>query len=234
MKTDRSPVFGALSNPSMVDFPGRLAAVLFTTGCNFRCGFCHNARLLGIRQEGYTWEELDRLCRRFKSNWVKGAVLTGGEPTLAGNLVETIEFLRVRGLPAKLDTNGSRPDVLRRVLPRVEYVAMDIKCRIENYPDFVAFEDIAAIRQSIRLLLSADIGCEFRTTVIEGVHTEEDLREIGAVVRGAKRYVLQAFVPREDLPEERLRKAPRTRPATLYRLAEVIGEYVEETIVRGD
>jgi len=234
MNTDRSPIFGILTNPSLMDFPGCIAAVMFTTGCNFSCGFCHNASLLGAPREGYTWDRLDEICRQFKANWVKGIVITGGEPTLAGNLLETIHFLRKRGFAIKIDTNGSRPAVLRKVLPLVDYVAMDIKCSLARYPAFVQFCDLDAIRQSIQMILAGSTTYEFRTTVIEGIHSKDEMREIGAMIRGAQRYVLQAFLPRENLPDPVLRTKQRTTPALLRCLAVIAKDFVEETIIRGD
>lgn len=234
MYSERSPIFGMLSNPSMMDFPGCLSAVLFTTGCNFRCGFCHNAPLLGVRKQGYTWEELEKACRRLKKNWVKGVVITGGEPTLWENLGETLEFFRVRGFRVKLDSNGSRPDALKTVLPLVDYVAMDVKCRIERYPDFVSFSDVAAIRSSISLIMKEAPAYEFRTTVIEDVHDEDEIRAIGESIRGAELYALQAFIPRDDLPDETLRNKPRTRPQILESLGKTAGEYVRKVTLRGN
>jgi pyruvate formate lyase activating enzyme len=128
-----------LERPSMVDFPGRLACVLFTTGCNFSCGFCHNAPLLGERKPGLTWERLDSACREFRQSWVRGAVVTGGEPTLWRSLPQLLEFLSGHGFQLKLDTNGSRPADLERVLERLDYVAMDVKCSLARYEGFVRF-----------------------------------------------------------------------------------------------
>ena len=105
-----SPVRGVLRDASMVDYPGRLAAVLFLGGCNFRCGFCHNAALMGrVDADGLPWAEVEQMCRRFRDNWVDGAVVTGGEPTLNPGVFRVVERLREWGFAIKLDANGSRP-----------------------------------------------------------------------------------------------------------------------------
>lgn len=228
-----SPVFAVMPRPSMVDFPARLAVVLFTTGCNFRCGFCHNASLLGKPRRGYTWEQLDEECRRFRREWADGVVISGGEPTLSPRLDALIDRLRGHGFAVKLDTNGSRPGCLQRVLPKLDYVAMDVKCALERYPDFVAFADTDCIRASIRLLIDTDVDSEFRTTVLESVHDDAEMRAIGELVRGSRRFVLQPFVPRDDLPDPALRSQPRTSPDLLARLGRIMEEYVDEVIVRG-
>jgi pyruvate formate lyase activating enzyme len=222
-----------MRNPSMVDFPGHLAAVFFVTGCNFRCGFCHNAALLGAVKEGYSWDHLDELCERFRRQWVKAVVLTGGEPTLAPDLEDVLRFFRERGLAVKLDTNGSRPAVLAQVLERVSFVAMDVKCSLPRYPEFVGFADYEAIGRSIQLLLNSATPYEFRTTIIETVHTDLEMQAIGESVRGAASFAVQAFIPRDDLPDPALRTVPRTRPQALHRAAETLRPYVRKVEIRG-
>jgi pyruvate formate lyase activating enzyme len=233
MSQGHSSIYASMRNPSLVDFPGRMSAVFFTTGCNFRCGFCHNAPLLGTAKPGYTWEQLDELCQRFRRQWVRAAVLTGGEPTLDPNLSETLRFLRDHGFEVKLDTNGSRPDALAAVLDQVRFVAMDVKCSLPQYPRFVGCPDVAAVARSIALLLGASTPYEFRTTVIETVHTDGEMRAIGETVRGAVGFALQAFIPRDDLPDPRLRNTPRTRPQALQQAAQVLRPYVARVEIRG-
>ena len=230
-----SPVFGILRNPSMVDYPGRLSGVMFIAGCNFRCGFCHNAAELGgPLRPGMPWSQLERACRRFRDNWVEAVTITGGEPTLHPGLPELIRRLRAWGFLVKLDTNGSRPDVLETVLPHVDYAAMDVKCSLPRYADFVKFADGDKVRKSIGLIRSHAADYEFRTTVVPGVHDADEIRQVAELVAGSRRLALQAFVPRADLPDPTLRTMPRTAPETLRHLAEVVRPYVDEVILRGD
>jgi len=229
-----SPIYGHLANPSMVDFPGRLAVVFFTTGCNFGCGFCHNAGMLAQRKPGYAWSKLGEICQRFREQWVDGAVVTGGEPTLEPALPELLDFLRRFGLAIKLDTNGSCPEVLEQVLPRVDYVAMDIKCSLPSYPALTGFADTDCIRRSIALLKTHARDYEFRTTLVPGFDSDAEMRGIAELVHGARRYFLQPFLPREDLPDPGLRTEKRTPPDRLKQLHALMQGCADEVSVRGD
>ena len=232
---DRSPVFGILQNPSMVDYPGKLAAVFFLSGCNFACGFCHNARLMrDVGAPGLPWADVDDACRRFQENWVQGAVVTGGEPTLNPGVFEVVDKLRERGFSVKLDTNGSRPRALEKLLPQVDYVAMDVKCAPADYARRVGFGDVAALSESISMIRDRAKAYEFRTTVIEAWHGEDEMRAIGEWVRGAKLHVLQAFVPRADLPDPCCRKMRETPAEAMHPLADVLRRYVGRVEVRGE
>jgi pyruvate formate lyase activating enzyme len=226
-QVDRSPVYGARTQTTMVDFPGRIAGVVFTTGCNFQCGFCHNATLLQKQRPGYTWDKLRQICERFRGQWATGVVITGGEPTLAPGIEETVAFFREQGLAVKLDSNGSRPEMLERLLPMVDYVAMDIKTGLDRYHDFVQYPHTHHIEASIRLIMEQAKDYEFRTTVIEDVHTEDEAHRVGKLIAGAKRHYSQAFVPREDLPDPELAKKPRTNPDVVRAFSHVLGKYVE-------
>ncbi len=218
----------------MVDYPGRFAAVFFTSGCNFACGFCHNAALMGGKQSGLTWDQLHAAGSRFKKKWVNGVVITGGEPSCTDDLLELIHFFKERyGFAVKLDTNGSNPDVLVRCLPHVDYVAMDIKCGLSAYPDIVRFPDTDKIRQSIELIRAGARDYEFRTTVIETVHTDEQMAQVRELVEGSKRYALQAFIPRDELPLAEYRALPRTSAARLHQLKDRMAGCAGEILLRG-
>ncbi|MFA4944557.1 MAG: anaerobic ribonucleoside-triphosphate reductase activating protein [Lentisphaeria bacterium] len=230
-----SPVYALLKKPTMIDFAGHLAVVFFLSGCNFRCGFCHNAELLGRRRQGLPWARLDALCHEFRRNWVTGAVVSGGEPTLHEDLPGLIHFLKGHGFAVKLDTNGSRPEVLERVLPLLDAVAMDIKCAPERYHEFVRFADSATVIRSVELLRGSGLGVEFRTTVVETVHTAAEMHRIGDWLRGAERYLLQPFLPRPDLPDESLRGRPRTPQGLLLSHAALLRDgYGINVQVRGE
>jgi len=232
--SDATSIYAYLEKPSLVDYPKHFAAVFFTSGCGFTCGFCHNAALMGERQAGLSWGQLEDACARFKKDWVNGAVITGGEPTMAEGLVELACFLKDRfGFSVKLDTNGSNPEKLAECLPLVDYVAMDIKCSLSTYPELVGFPDVDKIRQSIKLIRSKAKDYEFRTTVIEPIHTNEQMDEIGLLVEGSKRYALQAFIPRENLPDPRFPRLPRTSSARLHELKERMTGCADEILLRG-
>ena len=230
---DRSPVFSFLQNPSLVDYPGKMAAVFFLSGCNFRCGFCHNARLMqDVNAPGLPWADVEAACQRFKENWVSAAVVTGGEPTLHPRVQQIVDKLREFGFSIKLDTNGSQPQVLEKLLPQVDYVAMDVKCAPADYPRHTGFNGTAALTESITLIREQARDYEFRTTVLEEWHDEDQMHAIGKWVRGAKLHVLQAFVPRDDLPDPACRNMRETPIDIMHPLAEVLSGYVGRVEIR--
>ncbi|QHI69623.1 anaerobic ribonucleoside-triphosphate reductase activating protein [Tichowtungia aerotolerans] len=228
-----SPVYAFLEKPSMIDFPGHMCGVFFTSGCNFTCGFCHNAVLMGKKQKTLSWERLDEVCRQFKDEWVDAVCITGGEPTLEPGLLDLIDFFRRRGFKIKLDSNGSRPEILRECLPKVDLVAMDIKAGPSGYEKLAGFPNIEKIKESIQLIMNSGVDYEFRTTVITPFHTDEQMLEAGELIKGAKRYCLQAFVPQDALPGEEFRSLARTTPQRLHELEKLMAPFVDEVIVRG-
>lgn len=176
---------GGLQKQSLIDWPGRLVAVIFTKGCNFRCGYCHNPSLvvphLLDREPDIPEEEVFGylLSRR---HWLQGVVVTGGEPTLHADLLEFLKRLQRLGLPVKLDTNGTHPDVLSELFRKnlVNFVALDVKHLLtrETYARVTptASEgDMEAVARTIALLRDhTEVGHMFRTTVIPGIHSEAD------------------------------------------------------------
>lgn len=227
-----SPVAAYLKQPTLVDFPGRLAAIFFLSGCNFRCGYCHNAALLAAHREGMTWERVEQACIHFRKHWADGVVITGGEPTLSPALPELIRRLKRHGFAIKLDTNGSRPDVLATVLAEVDYVALDIKCSQATYPRLTGFTEVELIAQSLALIRTHARAYELRTTLLEEFHSDADLHEVGQWIDGASRLVLQPFLPREDLPDPELRLRARTPPDRLRAAADILRPHVREIICR--
>lgn len=234
MTTDTSsPIYAFLEKPSMIDFPGHLCGVFFTSGCNFTCGFCHNAVLMGKPQKTLSWERLHEVCQRFKDEWTDAVCITGGEPTLQPELIQLIRFFRERGFKIKLDSNGSRPEVLKDCLPLIDLVAMDIKSGPSGYEELTGFSDLEKIRESIELIMNSGVDYEFRTTVLTPVHSDEQMLEIGELIQGAKRYTLQAFVPQDVLPDPTFRTLKRTTPDRLHELEKLMAPFADEIIVRG-
>jgi len=229
----RSPVVAVLSSVSMIDYPGRLAAVFFTAGCNFRCRFCHNAALVARPGAAYAWDDLRARARAFRDEWADGVVISGGEPTLAAGLPALVAELKALGFAVKLDTNGSHPEILAALLPLLDYVAMDVKTAPPRYESLTGFADTDALARSMELLRDGPTDYELRTTVIAGEHDEPCMDALGEWVRGARRWVLQPFVPRADLPDPALRAVPRTPGARLYELRARLAECAGEVLVRG-
>jgi len=194
---------GGLQKVSLIDYPGKISAVIFTQGCNFRCPYCHNPELVEQKLYRPCLPEKDILefiaTRRGKLDAV---TITGGEPTLQENLISFIQKIRKMGFAVKLDSNGSRPDVLARLIREklLDYIAMDVKAPTEKYQNVVKVPvNIDVIRESIRLVLKADMPHEFRTTVVSSLLTQKDIAAIAREIAGAKRYVLQKFQPARTL-----------------------------------
>lgn len=193
-----------LQKLAMVDYPGKLAATVFTGGCGLRCPFCHNALLvtrLAETPEIPEQEVLDFLASR--RGLLDGVVLTGGEPLLQPDAADFLRKVRELGFAVKLDTNGCHPDALADILDRrlADYVAMDIKNSLEKYPWTVGVPgfDTAPVERCARLLMEGPADYEFRTTLVRPFHEVGDMETIGRWLRGARRYYLQAFVDSGDL-----------------------------------
>jgi pyruvate formate lyase activating enzyme len=188
---------------SLIEYPGRICAVLFTGGCNLACPFCHNPELvlpdLLDKQFSITADELILALGR-RRGFIDAVALTGGEPLFHDGTIDLLQRIRRDvGLMIKLDTNGTFPDRLEKALPLVDYIAMDLKSSPAKYPlatgGHAAFEDV---RESIELVKSAE-DYEFRTTMVPELVTPEDVMELLSIVSPVKRYVLQQFRPGKTL-----------------------------------
>lgn len=221
---------------SLVDFPGRIAASLFSGGCNFRCPNCHNADLvlhcnqLPDLAEDEIWAFLEQ-----RRGLLDGVVLSGGEPTLQPDLLAFIARLHGLGFLVKLDTNGYLPDLLEEAIAdrAVDYVAMDVKASLPKYAEAAGVEiDTTRIARSVALLLGSEIEYEFRTTVVPGLLDEDDIVRIGQRIAGARAYYLQQFVPRNTLDPAMLDRQPYTA-SRIRAMAELAQPSVESVGVRG-
>ncbi len=190
----------------MVDFDEKIACTVFTGGCNFRCPFCHNGALVvgDVKAEQIDENEVfDYLQKR--KGLVDAVCVTGGEPTLQPDLKDFLRKVRDMGYLTKLDTNGLRPDVLKSVLDEklVDYVAMDVKNSLKKYALTVGLNvvDTEKIKESINMLLNGSVDYEFRTTLMKEFHTTDDMRDIAALINGAKKYFMQKYKDNEECIE---------------------------------
>lgn len=182
---------------SMLDFPGKLAAIIFTQGCLFRCSYCHNPELVLQQIDGRYDENAlcDLLSRR--QQMLDGVVITGGEPTIQKDLLEFMLKMKEMGLLVKLDTNGWRPAIVEQAINQrlVDYIAMDIKAPWNKYEQVIKIPAATIVRQcmqTMRLIQESGIPHEFRTTVFPKVHTEDDIVEIASYLPSGTRYGIQA------------------------------------------
>lgn len=180
---------------SLLDYPGKVAATVFTGGCNLRCPFCHNAGLVKTPTEQKNMKDdvLSYLASR--RSLLDGVCITGGEPLIQPDIEGFIKEVREIGYSVKLDTNGSFPDKLSGILEAhlVDYVAMDIKSAPESYASAVGTEaDFSVFARSIELLKASNTPHEFRTTAVKGIHTADDFEAIGKLI-GDEAYFIQSF-----------------------------------------
>lgn len=224
---------GGLQKCSLIDYPGKISAIIFTIGCNFRCPYCHNPELVDETATEITEEEIfDFLARR--KNLLDAVTITGGEPTVHEDLIPFIERIRALGFLVKLDSNGTDPHILKEALSRglVDYIAMDIKSPLARYSETVARPvDTEKIRESIGLIMGSGIAYEFRTTVVKSLLSPEDIRAIGEEIRGAKQYFLQKFVPTKTLNPAFIRKTTYT-DAEFEDMRTMLAPYVGTCAVR--
>lgn len=223
---------GGFQKLTLLDFPRRLSATVFTGGCNFCCPFCHNSELI-LPGDTLPEEEILATLKK-RRGMLEGVCITGGEPTLQKDLGSFIEKLKEMDYQVKLDTNGYRPDVLRDLCEKklVDYVAMDIKGPKQKYAAIAGKEGLHLewIEESISYLLETSMEYEFRTTVVPELHEEKDFPEIGRWIQGANAYYLQAYRDSEYVLDRRF-----TTPSEewLETLRQLVLPFVPNTILRG-
>lgn len=199
---------GGLQKLSLIDYPGKLACVVFTQGCNFRCGYCHNPELVlpecfrPLIPEDEVFSFLSR-----RRSYLDGVVVSGGEPTLQGDLIPFLDKIKRQGYLTKLDTNGSRPTVLKQLIHSklVDYIAMDVKAPSHRYREVIGVDfPVERIQESIELIIHSGIQHEFRTTVVKSFYSQEDLRAIRHMVKGVQQYNLQQARIDENILDKKL------------------------------
>jgi len=222
--------FGGLQKTSLLDFPGEVSSILFTIGCNLRCPYCYNGRLILRPKPPFLSEEDALQILESRKEYVTAVVITGGEPALNRDLPVFVRRLKDRGFSVKLDTNGFFPKILEKCLPHLDYVAMDVKTSLEKY-NLLGAESTSGFLQSIELLKQGRVDYELRNTVVPGIVNEEDVPKMGEMVTGAKRFVFQQFLPEETL-NKRFNDVKPYPPEVISRFAEVMRNYVGDVTLR--
>jgi pyruvate formate lyase activating enzyme len=223
-----------LQKTTLLDFPGKVAATVFTYGCNFRCPFCHNASLVkgngtDVLTDADFFAFLDK-----RRGILDGVCVTGGEPLLNRDIADFIKAIKDKGFLVKLDTNGSNPHLLSELIDSglVDYVAMDIKNSPDNYGKTAGVMnfDIQPINDSIDLLMNSAIDYEFRTTVVKELHTAADILSIAQWIKGARLYALQQFAGGDDILCGTFTSYTKAEMETFQLLAK---PYVDNVVIRG-
>ena len=190
-------LIGGVQKLSLVDYPGHVAAALFLTGCNMRCGYCHNPELV-LPERLAPSIPVDEVLAFLRSRVgrLDGVVISGGEPTVHEGLPELTRSIKQMGFDVKLDTNGTHPSMVRNMIQEgtIDFVAMDVKGPLEKYVEIAARPiNLDAIIESVRLLIDSGVCHEFRTTIVREQLCVDDFEKIGQLVRGASRFALQHF-----------------------------------------
>lgn len=220
---------------TLLDYPGHVAATLFTGGCNFRCPFCHNGNLVLYPGETplLSEEEIFSHLKR-RQRILDGVCISGGEPTLAPDLEDFIRKIRSLGFAVKLDTNGYQPETLIRLCEQglLDYVAMDIKHTPEKYNNICQMSqfDISRINTSIHFLMKGSVPYEFRTTLVRELHQTEDILRIGEWLKGAKAYYLQTYRDSDTVISHGFHAHDRE---TLFSYVERLKPFIPNTVLRG-
>lgn len=243
---------GGLQKLTLVDYPSKIAATVFLTGCNFKCGFCHNAGLVDVEEIKKQPEISEKDFFEFldsKVGLIDGICITGGEPTINLNLIDFIKKIKEKGFLVKLDTNGSNPEMLEGIIrpiggeKLVDFIAMDIKTSIDvksqdpisnaqNYGKATGVNvNIDNIKRSVKLIKNSGIDYEFRTTVVPGVVEKEDIEKIGQWLQGAKKFALQQFRNQKVLDKSFETVQPYSEE-TLKEFKKILEKYIDKVELR--
>jgi pyruvate formate lyase activating enzyme len=218
---------------SFVDWPGKICSVVFLPRCNFRCPYCHNHPLVFHPEQirSLSWEEILGRLHSFR-DWIDGLCITGGEPTLHPDLPLLVRDIRSHGLLVKVDTNGSNPALLEKLLEAgdLDFVSMDVKAPLDpvHYQRSAGcYVDLGLLRRSITLLKEGTVEYQFRMTVVPGLHSEEDVKKVADQLQAGSRLVLQNFNPENPLDPSLKRTRPFD-PEDLKRIEREIGGSMEK------
>ncbi|MBN1543888.1 anaerobic ribonucleoside-triphosphate reductase activating protein [Candidatus Woesearchaeota archaeon] len=232
-------IIAGIERTSLVDWPEKICSTIFIAGCNFRCPFCHNSELVLPEKieniEAMTENELlTALVER--KRFIDGVCITGGEPLMSPDIVKLIHKMKDKGFAVKLDTNGSVPTLLKKIIDEklVDYVAMDIKAPKERYGEATGINaNTKLIEESIKILKESSIDHEFRTTVVKGLLAKEDIIAIGEWIKGAKAYYLQQFMSTEKTLSPEYHKKQSYTPEELGEMLDAVKKNFKKTGIRG-
>jgi len=247
---------GGVEKLTLIDYPGKLAAIIFTVGCNFRCGFCYNPMLVWPRMEELDTENTKGQRQDLEANddspltsvaglfhflkkragKLEGVVITGGEPTLHADLPEFISEIKSLGYSIKLDTNGTNPEMLEKLIADqlIDYIAMDIKAPADKYSETVQVSiDFNKIEKSVKMIMQSGLPYEFRTTVVPSLIIDQDIAAMGKIIAGADKWYLQKFKADTEIINPEFRKQAGYSDQKMKALAEIGKEFVKLCEYRG-
>lgn len=196
-------LIGGLQKFSLINYPKKTSALIFTQGCSFLCQYCHNPELV-LKKKFQAPIDEDTVLSFLKKrqNQLDAVVITGGEPTLQKDLITFIKKIKELNFLLKLDTNGIHPKIIKKLLDEnlLDYIAMDIKAPLDKYKLITQLDlGLNLIEKSINLIMASNIDYEFRTTLVKNLHAIEDIEKMSKLIKGAKKYYLQRFIPKVTL-----------------------------------
>lgn len=218
-------------NTTFIDFPKTISSVIFFTGCNLRCPFCYNVALV-LKREKHNFEDIKNYIKG-RLPYIDGIVLSGGEPLLQNieELLDLVQFIKQKGLKIKLDTNGYFPLKLEKLLPFLDYIAMDIKTSPEKYPLATNGFSFDNVKKSLSVLKKSSVFYELRTTVVPSLIEKDDFYEIRELVKNCLLYTLQNFRTYETIDKEFKSLIPY-EIAYLNEIKTILSPYVKEVKIK--
>ena len=233
-------LIGGINTLTLQDYPDKIACILFTVGCNFRCGFCHNPQFV-LPEEICNYKDTHCIPEdsffRFldqRQGLLDGVVVSGGEPTLHPDLIPFLKKIKAKGFLTKLDTNGTQPNVIAQMLDQycLDYIAMDIKSDMANYEHITnSTVDLDSIKQTRDLIMRSQIPYEFRTTVISEIHTPQMIQSIGEFCQNAENFGLQNFRNIKVL-DPKYKQYTAVSDENLFAYKKILKQYIENVEIR--
>ena len=227
---------GGFQKLTLIDYPGKIATTVFTIGCSFKCPFCHNPELV-IKSEFLPWEGVEEEFFQHlekRKGKLDGVCITGGEPTIQPDIIEFIKKIKDMGYLVKLDTNGTQPDVLKKLydLKLLDFVATDIKNAPDRYDDTVGLKaNIENVKKSVAMIMNSGLPYEFRTTVVPGIHTEKDFDAVADWIDGADAYYLQEYRSGKTI-DKNMDKITSGKSIDLEKIGQKIGKRFKKFGIR--
>ena len=224
-----------IQKTSAIDYPDHLTTIIFTQGCNLTCPYCHNPNLIPDNSDSNQYLPLKQFWGFInkRKNLIDGVTITGGEPALQPDLMEVITKIKNLDLKVKLDTNGTKPEVIKKLLDNnlIDYIAQDVKFPLGQYDSIATKDFTQEIQKTIDLIKNSNIDYEFRTTVVPRLHTTEDIEKISALLENAEQYYIQNFKPNNTL-DPNLKEKRGFPPAKLQEFKEIAADYIYKVEIR--
>ena len=226
---------GGIQKTSLIDYPNKVCAVFFASGCNFRCPYCYNPELVFNKTELINEKWIYNFLEKRK-NYLDAILLSGGEITIQPDFIEFVKRIKQYGYLVGIETNGSKPDAIKKLIDSrlTDFIAMDIKSDLETYEKVACARlDKGKIKKSVELIKDSNVDYEFRTTVVPGLFNEETAIKIGAWLNGSKKYVLQQFNNDKDMINKSFKRKKPYTVDKLKKFKEILEPYIKDVRIKG-